>query len=91
LRFVGRISYGIYIYHTIFFVLYWSTPLYRIADALPLRHVWHLVFQVALPIPAATVSWYALEQPLLRLKRFFVADRPGWFRVPAAPLPESGD
>lgn len=91
LRFIGRISYGIYIYHTIFFVLYWSTPLYRIADALPLRHVWHLVFQAALPIPAATISWYLLEQPLLHLKRFFVPERPVLFAASAATLAESGD
>jgi peptidoglycan/LPS O-acetylase OafA/YrhL len=75
LCFIGKISYGVYIYHTIFFVLYWSTPLFRLADSLPLHHVWHLLFQIALPIPVATASWYLLEQPILKLKRFFETRR----------------
>lgn len=94
LRFLGKISYGVYIYHTIFFVLYWSTPLYRLADSLPWPHLWHLLFQISLPIPVAAASWYLLEQPILRLKRFFESDaqrsserRP----LPALAFTESGD
>jgi peptidoglycan/LPS O-acetylase OafA/YrhL len=91
---VGKVSYGVYIYHTIFFVLYWSTPLYRLADTLPLRHVWHLLFQIALPIPVAAASWYLLEQPILRLKRFFETGRGNdnvAHRAPALALAEVGD
>jgi peptidoglycan/LPS O-acetylase OafA/YrhL len=94
LRFIGKISYGVYIYHTIFFTLYWSTPLYHIADTLPLRHVWHLLFQIALPLPFATASWYLLEQPMLRLKCFFASDNtvPSVDeRVPATALVEAMD
>jgi peptidoglycan/LPS O-acetylase OafA/YrhL len=83
----------VYIYHTIFFVLYWSTPLYRVADSLPLRHVWHLLFQIALPIPVAALSWYAVEQPILRLKHLF-ENRPesrARKHVPALTLAEASD
>jgi peptidoglycan/LPS O-acetylase OafA/YrhL len=56
--------------------------------------VWHLLFQIALPLPFATASWYLLEQPMLRLKCFFASDNtvPSVDeRVPATALVEAMD
>jgi len=86
LCFIGKISYGLYIYHTIVFVVYWSTPLYKFADGLPWKHAWHLFFQVLMPIPIAAVSWYALEEPILRFKKFFEFGRKTTKDVPALGL-----
>jgi peptidoglycan/LPS O-acetylase OafA/YrhL len=91
LRFVGKVSYGIYINHTIMYSVFWGTPLYWATRNLPHANVLHLVGQVLLPLPVAAVMWYLFEQPLLRLKKHFADDA---IRRPARPLvlaAEAGD
>jgi peptidoglycan/LPS O-acetylase OafA/YrhL len=73
LRFVGRVSYGMYIYHPIIFGLYWLTPLYKWTGHLPLAEPIRMIGQCLLPIPIAALSWYLFEKPVLKLKRFFEA------------------
>lgn len=81
LRFMGKISYGLYVYHMIL----WARVL---------EPVWPKSSPVAVPtfwagVPAsflvAVVSWYALERPILSLKDRFTQERVRrWFRRPPA-------
>ncbi len=72
LRYLGRISYGMYIWHPLVFGLYEATPFYRLAARHGIsRGTYHLTMQCLLAIVAATLSWYAIEKPILRLKRYF--------------------
>ncbi len=89
LRYLGRISYGVYIWHPLVFTLYYATPLYRVPAAYGLnKGVFHMVLQWALTIGAAALSWRFIEQPILKLKRFFEA-RPERAKMEsAAPIPE---
>jgi peptidoglycan/LPS O-acetylase OafA/YrhL len=61
--YLGSISYGLYLYHNFFFVVarHSEGP----------RHVMALALALAITIVVASVSWYALERPLLRLKDRF--------------------
>ncbi|WP_309382611.1 acyltransferase family protein [Cerasicoccus frondis] len=71
LRYIGKISYGIYLYQ--FLTLY---PLYKIISMLghpPLLsnvYIFAIVWTV-LTVITASLSWYCFEKPLLSLKRRF--------------------
>jgi peptidoglycan/LPS O-acetylase OafA/YrhL len=78
LRGVGRISYGLYLYHL---------PIYYYTVA-PAPTLGNLGFAVAATFAVATLSWFLIERPLLavagRFRRPPVAERlPG----AACPLP----
>lgn len=66
LVFLGRISYGLYVFHVA--ALYVSG---RLFDDLPRRALMGL----ALTIASATLSYYALELPFLKLKKRFTRVR----------------
>jgi len=75
LRYIGRISYGLYVYHGLL-----RPALIRAFDALPLGPVFRTplvtaicypLFAIAVSMAIATASWYCLEQPILRLKDRF--------------------
>jgi peptidoglycan/LPS O-acetylase OafA/YrhL len=79
LRFLGRYSYGLYIMHSVL------PSFYR--DSLPrlVNSVTHNVnvanglyplFEFSLAVLAAMVSYHCLEQPFLKLKRFFPSFTP---------------
>ena len=67
LRFVGRISYGLYVWHPFVFA-----PLFR---AMKGRSPW---LEAGLGFPlvflAAFLSWYGFERPFLRLKDRFAPE-----------------
>jgi peptidoglycan/LPS O-acetylase OafA/YrhL len=68
--FVGRISYGIYVYHPLVMsVVESAAP--RLGVALP-RNVWAagLIYST-MTLALATISWYAFERPINNLKRKF--------------------
>jgi peptidoglycan/LPS O-acetylase OafA/YrhL len=69
LMWIGRVSYGLYLWHMLVFGRRGTIPLLKSAGS------WAVT--VAVTIGVAAVSFYALEQPLLRLKRRFE-------RVPAS-------
>ena len=71
LRFVGRISYGMYILHPVMFGLFWLTPLYSAVAHWPHAALIRMAGQTLFPIPFAALSWHLLERPILGLKRFF--------------------
>jgi peptidoglycan/LPS O-acetylase OafA/YrhL len=74
LRYTGKISYGLYIFHPIFFPYYKGWALFRWSNSLQNRFAGDLVTLIgefALLYLAATVSWKLFEQPILRLKKQF--------------------
>jgi peptidoglycan/LPS O-acetylase OafA/YrhL len=96
MRYIGRISYGIYIWHPLVFSLYWSTPLYKVPAHFGLtRGLYHTLMQCALTIPAAALSWKYIEKPILKLKKYFEngvsADVTRRAPMSAMPEPAVGD
>ena len=74
LRYTGKISYGLYIFHPIFFPYYKGWALFRWSNSLKNRFVGDMVTLIgefALLYLAATISWKLFEQPILRLKERF--------------------
>ncbi|MDP3860591.1 MAG: acyltransferase [Phaeovulum sp.] len=64
--FVSKISYAVYIYHL---MIWWLVGQYFPAIWAPGPTTFAILS--ALTLLAATISWYALEQPISRLKRYF--------------------
>jgi peptidoglycan/LPS O-acetylase OafA/YrhL len=78
LRWVGRISYGLYVVHLLLpYLLPWAAKhlgARGLFDALGNGEevtVWYLVFYTAASVAVAAVSWYAFERPINRLKDRF--------------------
>ncbi len=77
MRHLGRISYGIYIWHPIVFLLYMATPFYTVPARFGITWgPFHIAMQCALTIVAGTLSWKLIEQPVLGLKRYFEHQAP---------------
>ena len=74
LRFAGKISYGIYIFHPIAYAIFWKTPMYWGITDWPHANLFRMVAQVLFPVPFAIASWYLFEKPLLGLKKYFEGD-----------------
>jgi peptidoglycan/LPS O-acetylase OafA/YrhL len=77
-RYVGRISYGIYIMHDFFPSLIWSPEVKGLIGDLspPMVAITSLLLSLLVP----SVSWYVLERPVLGLRRYFRGGRLGWSR-----------
>lgn len=74
LRYIGKISYGLYLLHPVAFRMFRATPIYRgiltldnqvLRKSLVLAGFWIVV------LATASASWYLFEQPILRLKSKF--------------------
>jgi peptidoglycan/LPS O-acetylase OafA/YrhL len=78
-RYVGKVSYGIYLFHLFVPELYaWAgLPVFANVSA---QFAAHLVVLLAL----AALSWYAFERPFLALKRRFAVPRTPSATVPPA-------
>ena len=63
-RYVGRISYGMYLYQQIL-----SSPVHHLTEGLP--YVVQLSFMYALTVLFATLSFFVVERPFLRWKERF--------------------
>jgi len=65
LRFIGKISYGLYLYHFI---------IYRVLDAcfyhynIHLLPFYTLLFKILLTFIVSVISWFCIEKPILKLK-----------------------
>lgn len=72
LRYLGRISYGVYLYHLPVVMYLWAllSRWPRLAAQLAPPPIW-LTVVTAVTIALASLSWYLLEAPLNRLKRHF--------------------
>jgi peptidoglycan/LPS O-acetylase OafA/YrhL len=74
-RFIGKISYGLYLYH--FFLLPILPRVFRALGVAPLRPGFgRFVVYSAISIAIASVSWFAVEKPINDLKRYFPYLRP---------------
>ena len=68
--YIGRISYGIYLYHL--FVKYVvQVSLQSLGVDLPNRGVGTFVIVAGLTVVIASLSWFAIERPLASWKRKF--------------------
>ena len=79
LRYIGAISYGIYLLHSfVFSALLRTQFVTRIIDRGSLvQAAFVLALEYAIVIAVASASFFLFERPFLRLKRFFPADRAG--------------
>lgn len=68
--YLGKISYGMYVYH-VFMQLLGPWLLSRVGLTLPEGLAAHLTFYVVLTVAFSALSWHLFEAPLNRLKRHF--------------------
>jgi len=72
LTYLGRISYGLYVYH-----LFVEEALHRLAASRWVHHAWpttpaaNFALCFSATVTVATISWFALERPANNLKRYF--------------------
>ncbi len=80
LRFIGRISYGIYLYHL--FLIAIGRAVARRYDVPEMPKGWSMfLLYSAISTGVAAISWYAIEAPINRQKRRFP------YPPPASPAP----
>ncbi|MER8548153.1 acyltransferase [Mesorhizobium sp. M0854] len=65
-RFVGKISYGIYLTHVFFLKIFQSSAVVERFGTIPLWAQGLIAIVLSLCVP--TISWFLMESPLLRLK-----------------------
>ncbi|MBP9182692.1 MAG: acyltransferase [Fuscovulum sp.] len=70
-RFLSQISYGVYIYHL---PVWWAVSL--VDESIFAHELRTFVVISGLTLIVATLSWYLLEEPISRLKRFFPTATP---------------
>lgn len=95
LRFLGKYSYGIYVFHRLYIVFY-GAPLLRAlyGDEVPLslgRQIVYFLAVSTISVVTAIASYHLLERPFLRLKRLFVPATPAIadMQAPREGRPES--
>ena len=70
LRYVGKISYGLYVYHP-FVPKMTSAGLHAIGVAVPEYSCLGTTLNVVFALALASLSWMLLEKPINDLKRYF--------------------
>jgi peptidoglycan/LPS O-acetylase OafA/YrhL len=75
MQYVGRISYGIYVYH--YFLLYWYVDYLKTRGLPPLEwDLWLSLRLFVVSTAVAALSWHAMEAPIQRLRRYLAYRRP---------------
>ncbi|MEC4888415.1 MAG: acyltransferase [Nitrospira sp.] len=73
LRYLGKISYGLYVYHAFMPLL--LIPIFEMVGIpLPVPGAANFVFSTMLTLGVASLSWHLIELPINSLKRFFPYD-----------------
>jgi peptidoglycan/LPS O-acetylase OafA/YrhL len=75
LLYLGRISYGLYVYHFNVPGMMRDVVMPRLHLSLPSSDWVRYVIFSAVTVGVASASWYAIERPVNRLKRFFPYQR----------------
>ena len=70
LRWLGKYSYGIYIFHMLVSFVY-AAFLHAHIHSKVVLHIAVVVCNLAITLPLAWLSYHFYEQPFLRLKRHF--------------------
>jgi peptidoglycan/LPS O-acetylase OafA/YrhL len=73
---IGKVSYGMYLYHVLFFYLFWNKTMvlfYRFIPFIPGNYYPYLFFVIHICVLyfLCRLSWTFLEKPVLDLKRLF--------------------
>ena len=76
-RFLGRISYGFYIYHFPLNVTFLSRIFNLQGSMIESSSYLRLAIDFLMPLAAATLSWYAIEAPIMRMRSREVPASPG--------------
>lgn len=74
LRFLGKYSYGIYVFHQMVFGMVAALFAKFLQHHIPSKSLYHVVLMTAVllvTIPLALLSYHFYEAPILRLKRYF--------------------
>ncbi|MBX6314317.1 MAG: acyltransferase [Isosphaeraceae bacterium] len=74
---LGKISYGLYMYHEI--TLWLTRSLFGDLPWFPNKEHWQAITAATLTVAVAALSYYGFERPFLKLKR-------RWTRVPSRPV-----
>jgi peptidoglycan/LPS O-acetylase OafA/YrhL len=93
LRYIGRISYGIYLYHLPVLLLL-TRGFKKLGSQFPDAGLEQLIMGGTITVLIAALSWHFFEAPINRLKRFFPyrarAPQFGHICASVAPQTESG-
>ncbi|WP_338875738.1 acyltransferase [Spirosoma sp. SC4-14] len=79
LQYIGRISYGIYVFHMMvpgFIVPFVMKVINRLGLHISLGYWSHRLVSLLLLLIVASVSWYLFEKPINELKRYFAYTKP---------------
>jgi peptidoglycan/LPS O-acetylase OafA/YrhL len=92
LRFLGKYSYGLYIFHFIFhpFIFEWAGPTHvqTWTGSLLLGIIVYVGITLAISVSLALLSWHLYEKQFLKLKQYFeYRPRPQTARLIAMPAP----
>ena len=74
LQFIGRISYGIYVFHMLvpsYFTPFLIRIIHHFLPSIPFNETTHRLLSAVVLVAVAAVSWYAFEKPINNLKRHF--------------------
>ena len=71
LRYLGKISYGIYVHHNFMYIIILYPSLFQILGLpYPNSVLMQFIYKLAATLIIASLSWYLIERPINNYKRF---------------------